>query len=345
MTFESVSSYIRNIGNLGDVILFVLERKSDKSVDAIFPLRRKKHFFYWKYFFLAPKMGFDYKPLWPSLNSETKNFFLEKIFAQIFAKNSVISLEPINQEFVAELESYIKSTQFKMTQSEFSEHLYTLSLPTTWQELLMSFSRWARKNIYRRQRDVVKSFTVSYENITNLKENRNAYEEFLNLHKTLIKEKVGVTPFEYKPFSDYVFGMVSGFGGNGGVFSMKLNGETASMILYADWGNTRFDLNVGILAKYKDFSVGRVLLVYAIEDAIKKGMKIFDFGQGDSPYKQGDWDCIKSFNKNVTIFSKNYVDSIDSLTNKIYNKVKSFMRLSFLQFPKKVWMNLSMRRR
>lgn len=344
MTFESANPYVKNYGNLGDVVLFFMERKDNKSLEAIFPLRKKNHFFYKKYLFLFPKLGFNYTFLSSSLKDETKNFFFEKILIKIFSVNSIISLGPVDQQFVEDLSKYVKSTKFEIIHSDFPEHLYVLTLPRTLQELLNSFSRKFRKNLFYYQRKAVKDFTASFNDIKNLKENKKSYEEFLALHKSLIEGKGIITPFEYKPFRDYFFDMISEFGDNNGLFSLKLNDKTACLLLYVDWGDTRYFLNIGVSPNYKQYSVARLSIIHAIEDSINKGMKYFNFGQGDEDYKE-DWGCQKFFNKNVTIFSKKYVNFIDSLNNKIYNTIKYFMRIPVLKFPKRILMNLSLRRR
>jgi ribosomal protein S18 acetylase RimI-like enzyme len=287
MTYESICSYVRNYGNVGDIVLFVLEKKASKSLDAIFPLRRKKYFFIEKYFFLYPKLGFDYDFLSFSIDERTKKFFLENIFSNIHAHNCIVSLAPVNQKFADELSENAKLEQLKTTQSDFPEHLYVLMLPKSWQELLNSFNRNFRKNqLNRYQRKMMKDFSVSFENTKNLKENKNSYEKFLILHKNLIKSKGKLTPFEYKSFRDYIFSLISEFENDAGAFSIRLNNDIACILLYIDWNNTRYFLNIGVSPEYKKYSIARLLLAHVIEDAINKGMKYFDFGQGDEKYKE-----------------------------------------------------------
>jgi len=332
MTFEAVSSYVKNIGNIGDIVLFILERKDNKTVESILPLKSKNYHIYKKFMFLFPKAGSNYELL------GTKNrFFIEEVFHRILSERSIVVLQLINPSF---LENLVK---FDIKEFQESEHFYVLTLPKTWQELLNTFDRKFRKNLNYYQRKITKDFSVSFENIKNLKENKEHYESFVNLHKSLIKDKHQSSPFEYKPFVNYIFDLISGFENNGGIFSIKLNGNTVCILLYVDWNNTRYFLNIGSLPDYKNYSVSRILIAYAIQDAINKGMKYFNFGQGDEPYKE-DWGCKKFDNKSIKISSNWYVNSIDSLITNIYNLIKYFMRTSLLQFPKKIWMNIFLRK-
>jgi ribosomal protein S18 acetylase RimI-like enzyme len=343
MSFESVSSYLKNYRNIGNVILVALEKKDNKSIEAIFPLRKIKNLFYEKYLFLYPKLGFDFEPL-TSLQNNEKALFMKTIFTKICTPTSFVSLEPVNQKFINEIIKLIKSTKLKFAQTNFSEHLYVLSLPENFQKLVDSFTGKFRKNLHYYQRKVMKDFSVSYENITNLKKNKKYYEKFLALHRDLIKEKGRLTPFEYKYFRDYNFDLVSDFENKAGLFSLKLNNKIVCMVFYADFGDTRYFLNIGVSTEYKKYSVARLLIIHVIEDAINKGLKYFNFGQGDEPYKE-NWGCEKFYNKKITIFSNRYLNIIDSSAEKIYDKIKYIMRMPFMKFPKKILMNLSLKRR
>jgi len=329
MTFESIHSYVKNIRNLGNIIIFTLEKNEDtkNKIKAIFALQEKKILFYKKYKLLMPKMGFDYKPLFDKKHKNMEEKFFIVIIDELLKKPSTIYLEPLSKEFANKIK--IRNN----IERNYPESLHVLSLPKSLEGLLNKFSKKFRKNIKYYQNKVRKDFSIEFEDS---KLNIQNYENFIEIHKKLIEGRKKLTPFQYDHFKKFLFDMLYPMT-NSGIFSLKLNKKIAGMIIYVDWNNTRHFLNIGTLSEYKKYSLSRLLIFHTIKDAINKKLEYFSFGQGNDPYKS-DWNCKERHNKSIIIYSNKTIRLTDSLLNNIYEIIKNITKINIMRVPKKIFM-------
>lgn len=83
---------------------------------------------------------------------------------------------------------------------------------------------------------------------------------------------------------------------------LRVDGEAVASYLNFDYDGRIWVYNSGFSYKYESLSTGIVLLVYLIEDAIKRGYSVFDFLRGNETYKyrMGGLD-VPLYQLNVTL--------------------------------------------
>jgi len=182
------------------------------------------------------------------------------------------------------IESYKKNFGNKSVELEKTK-IYVVELPTTWEEYLNSLGQKMRKNLRRVERELSKRRVV----IDNVRRPElNLYNLFVGMHKKYVgsymKEE---TPFQFDSFKNYIYDIVFKFGG---VFVLNMEGNIASMLIYADYKNCRHHLNIANNMDFIEYSVGKSIVACAIKDAILGGFKYFSFGEGFDKYKL-EWGC------------------------------------------------------
>jgi hypothetical protein len=336
-TYESVRAYAKNFPKLGKMIVFLMENTSNGSIEAILPIKRNRRLFLDTYFFFFPKTGFDYTPLWSKDSEDGNNFFIKSIVSWISSKDGITSFEPANQDFCEMVESAAETEKLIVKVKESAEKYSITPLKDTWEkELSEVFSRNVRKNIQRRQRELEAAFKVDIEKTVGLGANRQAYERFLKLHYELIRSMGEVSPFELRTFREYFYDLLSSLGGNAGVFFLKLDGEDACALLYADFNKTRYALNLGGKRKFRENSTGRMVQVYAMMDAIKSGMTTWDHGHGSEQHKADMWNATQLTGRGIRIYPDSGSFAIDQLFSNVESAAKAVLNFKFFSWFKKI---------
>ncbi|MBI2547523.1 MAG: GNAT family N-acetyltransferase [Candidatus Aenigmarchaeota archaeon] len=327
LSFQSVKSYVKNVVGK-NILIFVL--KTDEGViKSILPFRYSDFGLNRLYHLICYNFGFDLEPV-GDLDENTMERFLGNVFRYIVKGRSIVLLDNVGKEFSGHLKIMSSSMNMSSKKTVSKEHLYKLILKNKWEDFLSTLGSKFRKNLkyyYKKLGDGFKIVFYKSDNSEDIK-------LFFKLHKSSMESKNDLSLLEFENFQKYYTDMLSAFGKNAGLFNLKLDDNVVASLMYIDLDDTRYFLNIGLLPEYKKYSVGRILISHAIEEAIKMGLKYFDFGRGDSPYKL-DWGCDVYENYSVTIYSSGLYYSLFKLYSFIYDSAKriaiNLLKITFIK--------------
>lgn len=303
LTFESVQSYVRNIVGK-NILIYALY--DERKIKSILPIRYENNACY----LICHNFGFNLEPL----GEETEDF-IKDVINNLSKEKSLIIFEPVTREFSESLKVVSDKLGLKIKIVKSREKLYRLTLPNTWKAFLDSLDSKFRKNLRYYENKIKGKY--KFENL----EKQKDLEIFFRLHSLSMKDRGDLSILEFKKFQDYYTGMVSSFGKNAGLFNLLMEEKIVASLVYIDFRGIRYFLNIGVDPKYKEYSVGRILIAHTVEDAINSGLKYFDFGKGDSQYKL-DWGCNIIENDRVVMWSNSFAYVIYNFKNFVYNNIK-----------------------
>lgn len=314
LTFESVMSYVNAVVG-SNIIIYVLT--DSRNHVSILPIRFERNPLKEIYFLICHNFGFNLQPIGGDTESDEMKKFVKEVLRDMVKRKFILHFEPITKEFSDLLKNASDELELKISVTKGKENLYRLTLNQSWKDFLMSLDSKFRKNLRYYERKIQERFKIRFEKLTNLDD----LEIFFKLHSLAMRDRSDLSILEFKRFQDYYTKMISSFGKKGGLLNLVLDDKIIASLVYIDFSGTRYFLNIGVNPEYKTYSVGRVLIAHAIEDAINNNMTYFDFGKGDSQYKL-DWGCDVIQNDKVVVWSSPLTYLLYTSTNIVYNTIK-----------------------
>lgn len=160
-------------------------------------------------------------------------------------------------------------------------------LPGTVESYLNSLGSKTRKRLRYNLRSLQREGNVEFAIATSGAELERAYEQLLNLHRARLGTRGRASAFVEPRVAEFHRKALDTLASEGRVriYLLKLNGESIAA-LYALSASSRMSFyQSGMNPAYGRFSVGSLLIQYAIEDAIQSQLSEFDFLRGDEQYK------------------------------------------------------------
>lgn len=175
-----------------------------------------------------------------------------------------------------------------------------LTLPSTWIELNSGFTQNMRYDLSRKQKRFEKELKNRFIAITEKKQMKAAWKNFLLLNTKRMKEKDISGPFTDKRFNEFHSRVIPLLFDKGMLrfFSLEV-GLPIGYIYIIKYNNIYSFYQIGFDTDWNKLSPGTLLFRYSIEYAISEGAKEFDFLQGDEEYK---FRWTKDVRRNVQLF-------------------------------------------
>ncbi len=156
-----------------------------------------------------------------------------------------------------------------------------ISIPSTWDEYLVSLDRVKRKELKRKMRrlDTIAHEFTCYAEIT-----RELFDEFVRLHKLSSREK---SIFMSEEMVGFFWDLVSAkkFQWQMRLCFLKIENKYAAATLSFEDDRQTLGYNSGYDPGFNYYSAGLMLHAHKIREAIEKKKRTYDFMRGEERYK------------------------------------------------------------
>jgi CelD/BcsL family acetyltransferase involved in cellulose biosynthesis len=180
-------------------------------------------------------------------------------------------------------------------------------LPDSPDSYLASLGPKVRKHLKYNLRALQRLGAVDFETVECGAEIGEAFDELLRLHCARFLARGSSSAFSdqrVEPFHRAVLQSLSD-AGSARIHLLKLRGEAIAAVYVLTAGTRTFFYQSGMNPDYGRYSVGSLLIRFAIEDAIRNQCTEFDFLRGDESYKS-QWansvrqmQCVRVFDDRV----------------------------------------------
>lgn len=172
-------------------------------------------------------------------------------------------------------------TEWK-TQIGISTKCPSVVLPNTWEEYMKSLSKKTRKHINYYTN---KSNTV-FTQLSNKEEIESYMEDLVRLHKIRWNKKEEKDGFTERVIQFNKKAATKLFDKDWlRLYTLKIKNKTIASLFASKYNNKIFFFQSGFDPEYNLLSPGFVLIAHCIKQAIKEGLREFDFIRGESGYK------------------------------------------------------------
>jgi CelD/BcsL family acetyltransferase involved in cellulose biosynthesis len=160
-------------------------------------------------------------------------------------------------------------------------------LPASPEEYFSSLGPKLRKHLKYYLRALQKLGRVDFVTVAEGPELQKAFDDLFQLHNARILQRKDVSAFALPELADFHRAAVVDLASNGlaRIHLLQLDGRTIAAIYLLHAGQAAFLYQSGIDPEYARFSVGSLLIRFAVEEAIRSGIHEFDFLRGDEGYK------------------------------------------------------------
>lgn len=159
-----------------------------------------------------------------------------------------------------------------------------LVLPKTWEEYLAGLSKKDRHELRRKFRRLESAETQRWYCLTDPTEVTHRLGDFIRLMRQSREDKDTYMTPERERFFHRIAQRVAQLGMLR-LFFLEMDQKPVATVLCFDYGTSRLLYNSGYDPEYSYYSVGLLLKALALQDAIEKGKRYFDFLRGPEPYK------------------------------------------------------------
>ena len=159
-------------------------------------------------------------------------------------------------------------------------------LPEEWEEFAARLGKKLRSNIGYYRRRLSREFEVTWETVSN-GELPGAMEDLFRLHQKRWRKRRLPGAFAHPRTRRFHEAVAQACLDRGWLrlHRLRLDGETRAALYCFDYHNKGYYYLGGFEPSFSHYSLGTVLTAHAIEDAIARGAREFDFLRGNEPYK------------------------------------------------------------
>ena len=185
-----------------------------------------------------------------------------------------------------------------------------MSLPATWDEYFYSLRRKRRGNLSRALKSLQKDHTVEFEKCAPSNNLRESMQIFFDLHQKRWREQGISGIFAEQKEREFYTDVAGSFSEKGWLDLTFINVDTkaASAVFGLKYERKFYYMVTAFASEYTNHSLGNLHIMYLIEDAIKNGLKEFDFLKGDEVYKLY-WARLARENMQVVLMSRKFAAS------------------------------------
>ncbi len=164
---------------------------------------------------------------------------------------------------------------------------WRISLPTDWDEYLMTLSKSRRKRIRRIQRDWLESGRAVVRPVTSEEDLERGMRILVELHQRRRQSMGEPGCFASAQFDQFLHDAARRlFGEDGlGLAWLEMDGQPVAVEFYLVSGRTTYAYQAGLDPDRLADKPGHVMQVAMLRQAIEDGQQTFDFLRGDEPYK------------------------------------------------------------
>lgn len=159
-----------------------------------------------------------------------------------------------------------------------------VDLPATWEEYLARLRRKDRHELRRKLRRLEKFSPIRYYQVENKSQLPQDLEDFILLFRQSGGHKAEFMTSRKAEFFREM-GLALAERGYLRLFFLEVRGKRVSTAMCFDYNEERGLYNSGYDPDYAHLSVGLLLKVFCLQDAIACGKRRFDFLRGAEPYK------------------------------------------------------------
>jgi CelD/BcsL family acetyltransferase involved in cellulose biosynthesis len=235
---------------------------------------------------------------------------------------------PVNGAFHTLLrEQHTKVSKVLYLDEKPSSYCSYIMLPATLDEYFVTLSQKSRRNLRRAIKTLEKDYKIENKKCADGHDLQDKLNVLFELHR---KRWGAESKFNKPEAREFYTNISQAFHQNGWLDFSCLNVAEKPVSLL--WGfiydNVFFGMTNAVDTDYSDYSVGNVHWVKSIEDAIRRGVRKYDFLKGDEAYKF-HWTDKKTDNVRITIAqnslrSKFKVKLLQLLMKYSYAKKRSF---------------------
>ena len=160
-----------------------------------------------------------------------------------------------------------------------------VELPMDFETYVASLGKKDRHELRRKLRNLHAAGEVAFESVTGAERILARFDRFLEMMRDSREDKDEfLTPEREAFFRDLAqtFGALE----IARLGALSLDGRDVAMIFYFEDEETSYLYNSGYDPEFAHLAVGLLSKALAIEDAIKRGKKVFDFLRGEEDYKR-----------------------------------------------------------
>ncbi|MGH2461659.1 MAG: GNAT family N-acetyltransferase [Chloroflexota bacterium] len=159
-----------------------------------------------------------------------------------------------------------------------------VELPGDWESYLQSLTKKDRHELRRKTRRLLASGDVRYGVANDPATRDRDVEDFVRLHRLSAPEKASFMTAEMALF---FHALVEEFAPSGmlRLYFLDIDGVRSAAVVLFDYGGDFLLYNSGYDPASAHLSAGLLLKAFCLRDAIDEGRRVFDFLQGDEPYK------------------------------------------------------------
>lgn len=159
-----------------------------------------------------------------------------------------------------------------------------IQLPSSWDEFLAGMSQKDRHEIRRKANRIRREAEGYRYFVTTRVSFSEDIESFLELHRKSDVEKMAFMNLKKETFFREMAWILLQEGWLELSF-LEVNGSKLAGLLNFRYGDTAYLYNSGYDPEFGRWSPGWVLISHSIQDAIERGVRIYDFMRGDESYK------------------------------------------------------------
>jgi len=215
-----------------------------------------------------------------------------------------------------------------------------LPLTGSWQAYLKSLSPNARYNIQRKEKRLVKSYPLSFEEISAHAHIQEALEDLFHLHKTVWNAKGEKGSFDRhplnKPFHRRLVDRLSELGWVM-IYNLKIDGKPAALLYAYTYDNRVFLYQMGRELKWTEWGIGQVLMQFILQSLFKKGVSEFDFLRGTESYKY-HWTKLERVNMTLAVWNMTawgkivcMISCVDRWGRRLLSPIRRSVKEAFLK--------------
>ncbi|HLH73990.1 MAG TPA: GNAT family N-acetyltransferase [Chloroflexota bacterium] len=159
-----------------------------------------------------------------------------------------------------------------------------VELPSDWETYLQSLTKKDRHELRRKIRRLQGAGKVWYGVANDPATREHDVEDFIRLHRLSAEEKA---TFMTPTMQRFFHALVDEFAPRGWLrlYFLEIDDVRVAAVILFDYGDEFLLYNSGYDPTYSHLSVGLLLKAFCLRDAIAEGRRVFDFLQGNEPYK------------------------------------------------------------
>lgn len=202
-----------------------------------------------------------------------------------------------------------------------------LDLSSSWESIYASYASVLKNTIKRKVSQFEKLSQAGYEEISSAAEMKEAFPRFLELNASRLKEKKIKSPFRDKSFLSFHENIIFELGNKdmAKLCFLKAEGDYIAGMYLLTYNGVYYYYQSGLDPSWQQISPGALLFHYCIRSAQGKGIREFDFLQGDESYKR-QWTPRQRVNIRISVFNRNMRGVVKGRWQAEKNRVKGWLR-------------------